>query len=340
MTPLLLGLAAYAAVFAAFGPRFIRAGASRLRAAPRLGLVLWTALPTSWIVAVLAVGLAATAHLSGGLGLAGLLHACLRAVRAILTVHHPADVPAAVALLGSLALLLRLGWTTARQVHHNRGRRTKHRREVRALMRTAQRCGQRFSIIDSTTLVAYCVPGRRSEIVLTTGVLRGLPRDQICAVVAHEQAHLRGRHHLYVTWGSILATAFPFVPLLRRAPHELARLVEWAADDQASARHGTHSVARALATMATGLPAPTGAAPRAALSATGSDVLDRVRRLVEPQPANPGSRWLTRTAITAPVLVLAAATAVLLPAATADPTPLCQGGQPPPQSSAQAGTAH
>lgn len=223
MTPLLLGLAAYAAVFAAFGPRFIRAGASRLRAAPRLGLVLWTALPTSWIVAVLAVGLAATAHLSGGLGLAGLLHACLRAVRAILTVHHPADVPAAVALLGSLALLLRLGWTTARQVHHNRGRRTKHRREVRALMRTAQRCGQRFSIIDSATLVAYCVPGRRSEIVLTTGVLRGLPRDQICAVVAHEQAHLRGRHHLYVTWGSILATAFPFVPLLRRAPHELAR---------------------------------------------------------------------------------------------------------------------
>ncbi|MBK0868760.1 M56 family metallopeptidase [Saccharopolyspora sp. HNM0986] len=329
MTPLLLGLSAYTVAFAVFGPRLMHACELRQRAAPRFGLVLWTALPTSWIIAVLAVGLAATAQLSGGLGLAGLLHACLRAVQVILGVHHPADVPAAVALLGSLTILLRLGGVATRQAHHDRKQRRTHQRGVCGPMRTAHRAGQRVSIVDSPTPAAYCVPGRRSAIVLTTGALWGLPPRQLDAVIAHEQAHLRGRHHLYVAWGSILAKAFPFIPLLRSAPHELARLVEWLADDYAGRRHGRHSVARAVATMATGVPSPTSPRPDAALTATGSDVLDRVRRLIEPHTTARGARWPVSTAITAPVLVLAAATAVLIPAATADPTPLCQDQQPP-----------
>lgn len=336
MTPLLLGLSAYAAVFALLGPRLLRACDRRQRAAPRVGIGLWIALPTSWIVAVLAVGFAATAQLSGGLGLAGLLHACLRAAQAIFGVQHPGDLPAALALCGSLTILLRLGTVTTRQVRHNRSQRKEHQRGVRNSTATAHRRGEQLSIVNSPTPAAYCVPGHRSTIVLTTGALRELPQQQLDAVIAHEQAHLRGKHHLFVAWGAILATAFPFIPLLRRAPRELGRLVEWLADDHASSHHGRRSVARALATMSAGLSSSASPRPESALMATGSDVLDRVRRLVEPPAPAGGPRWPVSTAITAPVLVLAAATAVLVPAVTADPTPLCQGQQASAPASNQA----
>lgn len=329
MTPLLLGLSAYAVAFALLGPRLLHACAHQQRAAPRFGLALWTALPTSWIVAVLAVGLAATAQLSGGLGLAGLLHACLRALQVILGVHHPDDAPAALALCGSLTILIRLGTVAYRQARHDHKQRKAHRRGVSSSMQTVHRGGRLISIVDSPTPAAYCVPGRRSAIVLTTGTLRELPARQVDAVITHEHAHLRGRHHLFVAWGTILATAFPFIPLLRSAPHELARLVEWLADDQAGRRHGRPLVARALATMAAGPHSSASPQPEAALTATGSNVLDRVRRLIEPQTKARGARWPASTAIMAPILVLTATTAVLLPAVTADPAPLCQGQQPP-----------
>lgn len=334
MTPLLLGLSAYVVAFALLGPRLLHACAHQQRTAPRFGLVLWTVLPTSWIVAVLAVGLAATAQLSGGLGLAGLLHACLRALQVILGVHHPGDVPAALALCGSLTILVRLGAVAARQARHNRKQRKAHRRNVCDSTKLVHSSGKLLAIVDSPTPAAYCVPGPSSAIVLTTGAVRKLPPQQLDAVIAHEHAHLRGRHHLFVAWGTILAKAFPFVPLLRSAPHELARLVEWLADDQAGRLHGKHSVAHALGTMATVNPSPT-RRPDTALTATGSDILDRVRRLVEPRTTARGARWPLRTVITAPILVLAAATAVLVPAATADPTPLCQGQQPPVATQAQ-----
>ena len=45
------------------------------------------------------------------------------------------------------------------------------------------------------------------------------------AVLAHEQAHLRGRHHLVLAAGRILRRAFPWVPAFRWAYEEVTRLV-------------------------------------------------------------------------------------------------------------------
>lgn len=322
MTSLLLGLSAYVAALAAFGPHLMHACRRWQRAAPRLGLVLWVALPTSWVVAMLSVGLAATAQLSGGLGLAGLLHACLRAVQVILGVHTLADAPAAIALTGSLIAILRLAAVAVRQAHQNRRKRKSHRRVVCTPAESMDHGGQRISVVDDSALAAYCVPGRNGAIVVTTGAVRELPPCELDAVIAHEQAHLRGRHHLCTAWASVLARAFPFVPLLRATPGEIARLVEWLADDHAGNRYGRGSVARALATMAT--PAPTLAGVHnTALPATGSDVLDRVRRLVSPPArSGPAHRGIT-AAMAVPALLFIAAAAVVLPAATADPTPLC-----------------
>ncbi len=322
MTPLLVGLAGYVVVFAVLGPRLLRGCERRQRVTPRSGLLLWTAVPTSWVAAVLAVGLAATAQLTGGLGLAALVHACLRAVLTMLDARQPENVPTAVALLGSFAIVVRLCWVAARQAYLDRRQRRAHHREVCRPAATAFVGGRRISILESPTPAAYCVPGRRQVIVLTTGALARLSAPELDAVLGHEHAHLRGRHHVVLAWGTILAAAFPFIPLLQRMPHELARLLEWLADDHASRRHGRHTVASALVTMAT---SATTYPPDAALTVTGSDVVDRVWRLLQPPSRERATRWPLTAAITAPVLAFATAAALLVPAVTADPTPLCQG---------------
>ena len=66
------------------------------------------------------------------------------------------------------------------------------------------------------------------------------------AVLAHERAHLRRRHHALLTWVDALATALPFFPLFRRAPAAVRELVELDADVAAVRACGPDVVRRAL----------------------------------------------------------------------------------------------
>ena len=63
-------------------------------------------------------------------------------------------------------------------------------------------------LIDDEHPAVYCLPGRR-RIVMTTGALRCLDARQLEAVLAHERAHLSGRHHLVLTFANALKDAFP-----------------------------------------------------------------------------------------------------------------------------------
>lgn len=73
-------------------------------------------------------------------------------------------------------------------------------------------------VLDTPQPAVYCVPGRPATIVLTTGALAVLDEPQLLAVLAHEHAHLAGRHHLLVTLGKAARAAFPGVPLFARGP--------------------------------------------------------------------------------------------------------------------------
>ncbi|MEV5540258.1 M56 family metallopeptidase [Saccharopolyspora shandongensis] len=325
MTPLLIGLFAYTAALAAWGPRLMRACRRWQSAAPRLGLILWTTLATSWVVSMISAGLAAMAQLSGGLGLAGLLHACLRALLAIIGVRDLADAPAAIALLGSVLVIVRLFAVAAHHARQTRRHRKLHRHALLSSSGTIVRNGIRVVVVETEQLAAYCVPGRGSTVVFTTGALSRLVPAERDAVLAHEIAHLRGKHHLVVGWAAILARAFPFVPLLKAASQEIARLAEWIADDQAGRRHGNRAVARALTVMATSNRKSTIRVPKTALAAVGSGVPERVRRLVQPRAAVRSACWRIVAALTLPLLALVVAAAVLVPCATADPTPICTG---------------
>ncbi|MGP4050465.1 M56 family metallopeptidase [Streptomyces sp. 2A115] len=128
-------------------------------------------------------------------------------------------------------------------------------------------------VLEHTTPAAYCVPTKGGRVVLTSGALRRLPPGTVAAVVAHEQAHLRGRHHLMAALAASLAGAFPYVPLFRLAGAAMAGLVELAADDHASRRCRRESVARALSVL---VAMPLGAG---ALQAGAEGASERIRRL-------------------------------------------------------------
>jgi Zn-dependent protease with chaperone function len=116
-------------------------------------------------------------------------------------------------------------------------------------------------------------------------------------VLAHERAHLAGRHHLLIALTRGLAASFPAVPLFTRGPDEVARLAEMCADDAAARRSGRRTLLTALLAMGTGSAVPAAALARTALAgtanpsaansstalgATACAVADRVQRLLEP----------------------------------------------------------
>ena len=103
---------------------------------------------------------------------------------------------------------------------------------------------------------AYCVPGRPAPIVVTSGALAVLDAPQLTAVLAHERAHLAGRHHRHRT-DPRPDRGFPAVPLFTRGAAEVARLTEMCADDAAARREGRAPLAAALLAIASGAAVPT-----------------------------------------------------------------------------------
>ena len=89
-------------------------------------------------------------------------------------------------------------------------------------------------------------PARPGTIVVTEGLRRHLSPDGVAAVLAHERAHLRGRHHLITAWAEVLSVAFPFVGLFRAASPALREQVEVAADIAAVRSSGRDALRAAL----------------------------------------------------------------------------------------------
>ncbi len=124
--------------------------------------------------------------------------------------------------------------------------------------------------------LAFSIAGRRPVIVATSALRSALPAAAVDAVLAHERAHLSGRHHVQVALADALAAAIPGVPLFRLAPARIRRLVEFAADTAAARRHGHAAVAHALGVIGNHDVAP------GSLAMMGGDLNARLVRLGEP----------------------------------------------------------
>ncbi len=180
------------------------------------------------------------------------------------------------ALIAALLLALRLvGVLVAITVRTLRARR--RHRDLLDVLGTPWPAAPGARVLDHPVPVAYCLPGLRSRLVLSVGVLDALDPAGVRAVLAHERAHLRERHDLvvlpFVAWG---ATA-PFVQGMVCAQVAVAALIEMRADDVAADRERPAELVGALRTMG-------GAAPAAALSSFTTALDRRLARITDPPP--------------------------------------------------------
>jgi Zn-dependent protease with chaperone function len=261
---------------------------------PRLAISLWLVLPVSWVAAVVLAILAAASPFplawpgprtgeSGGL-LAG----------------PPVPGGRAIAVAGLLlaaAVVLRAAGCLALELHRGRRGRRGHAALVAATGRPGPEPG--VAIVDQDAPVVYCLSRGRNQIVISAGALAALTPRQIRAVLAHERAHLRGRHHMLLALATALARAFPYVPLLGQAQPQLGVLAEMAADDDAIRCHRRDDLAAALVVLA-----GVGARP-AALTVGGPAAVARIHRMLNPPHTRAGAARL------------AAIAGLLLPAAVA-----------------------
>lgn len=309
-------LIGYAVVLGALGPVWLRR-ASWVGRAPRLGIWAWQALTATVIASVALAGLVVavpTVPVSGNL--AEMLQACVMALQEQYAAPGGAAVAASGTVLG-LVLLGRIAWCAAAALVRARRERTRHA-ELLALV-GSHRPELGITVLDDGRPAAYCLPGQGHRIVLTTAALAALEPRALEAVIAHERAHIRQRHHLVLAFAEALERSFPRVGVFRTAASETRRLVEMAADDEATARSGALTLAGALVDLA-------GAgAPAAALAASGGHVAGRVRRLLGPQqPVHRALVWagaLMTAAVLALPFLLAAEPAVAATGMNACPLP-------------------
>ncbi|WP_346772947.1 M56 family metallopeptidase [Rhodococcus sp. 14C212] len=99
--------------------------------------------------------------------------------------------------------------------------------------------------LRENSCAAYSIGGRNGAVVASEGLSVLAPRERH-AVLAHEYAHIRGRHHVLVMFGAALAAALPFVPLCRQGAIWVRVLVELAADRRAAQACGHDAVRDAL----------------------------------------------------------------------------------------------
>ncbi|MGW5875297.1 M56 family metallopeptidase [Nocardiopsis terrae] len=276
-------VAALAAVvlWSVTGPRALRALHRGLGATARTMLTLWTLATATWLLACAAL-LATLATGVMGPGVKALVAACSDLFQAVQ--QNGAQHGLAVAgLLGAVGPA-RLTWTAVRRRRDRAARRGEYARALAAGGRRRALHLERVRLLESPEPAAYCVPGRGFGIVVTMGAVDRLTGPELRAVLAHERAHLNGRHHLLVAWARLLDSAFPGVPLLRAAAGEVPELVEWTADDRAAEEVGPYALAHAL-----GIMAASGAdGPEPALSASGACPVRRVRRQVRPAEPTAG----------------------------------------------------
>ncbi|WP_377272485.1 M56 family metallopeptidase [Peterkaempfera sp. SMS 1(5)a] len=250
----LLGLMLLCLLLATAMPRLlVRAGWAERE--PVLALGLWQCL----VVSVL---------LCCGLGLTLAACAAVPAVRELLFSGAPHEVVQAYGFAGTerwgaaAAVLLAYGalhtaFALAREVRLARASRSRRQAELALLAPELppgaeeyegdrDRARERLVVLEDVQPEAWSLPGPTARLVVTTGALRRLSDRELAAVLDHERGHVRARHHWLLQSAEALAAGFPGVAVFGAFRDEVGRLVELAADDAASRRHGRLATALAL----------------------------------------------------------------------------------------------
>ncbi|MCZ0731850.1 MULTISPECIES: M56 family metallopeptidase [Mycobacteriaceae] len=271
-----LCLLVYGAALVWMGPRLL-SWLSRGGGAPRLSVVLW----------LVTIVIAIAAWLVGAVGMlaevfgphpAGPLRYCMDALLALNHLGwagHVAIIVACAAALIATSVVARRSLVAVRRFWR---RSREHAHAAHILGSPSTHPG--VVVLQERSAAAYCVVGRPDAIVVTSAAMSTLNEAELAAVLAHERAHLAGRHPQLMMALRALATSMPRFPLLPNAVAVVGRLLEMCADDTAARRHGRETVLDGLIALA--------GAPRTAdgaLGAADTAVLARAERLAVPAVA-------------------------------------------------------
>jgi len=300
-------LVAYAVCVGTLGARMLGRAKWTARA-PLLAMVTYLAAGWSVVAALGLAGLTLAVHTTAlGGGLSHLIGACVLRLRATYATPGGAMV-AGLGLTLAGAVVARTALSAMTHLRAAGRQALQHAQTARLVGRPEPALGA--TLIDHPQPAAYCVAGRHPTVVLTTGAVQALDADQLAAVLAHERAHLTGRHHRLIAMARIGRQVLPFVPLMRDADAQVARLAEMHADDAATRTCEPAPLATALVILAAG------ASPAPALAAAATDAVQRIQRMLGPaEPLGRTRRRLLRT--TAAALALAPVLLALAPAVLA-----------------------
>jgi hypothetical protein len=158
---------------------------------------------------------------------------------------YPRANAAAVVVLVLAALglfvVLRLIWAAVAEVRAQR-------RFSREIAGRGPRPYGSVMLVDEAQPQAFCAGFLRPRVFLSTGTLRHLGRDELGAVLAHEEHHRARRDPLRIAVARAFGHAFFFLPVLRRLSDRYCAMAELAADDAAVrvSRGGGATLASAL----------------------------------------------------------------------------------------------
>jgi Zn-dependent protease with chaperone function len=300
-------LVAYAVCIGTLGARML--GRARWTArAPLLAMITYLAAGWSVVAALGLAGLTLAVHTTAlGGGLSHLIGACVLRLRATYATPGGAVV-AGFGLTLAGAVVARTALTATTHLRAAGRQALQHAQTAQLVGHPEPALGA--TLVDHPEPAAYCVAGRHPTVVLTTGAVQALNADQLAAVLAHERAHLTGRHHRLIAMARIGRQVLPFVPLMRDADAQVARLAEMHADDAATRTCEPAPLATALVILAAG------PSPAPALAAAATDAVQRIQRMLRPaEPLGRTRRRLLRT--TAAALALAPVLLALAPAVLA-----------------------
>jgi Zn-dependent protease with chaperone function len=113
--------------------------------------------------------------------------------------------------------------------------------------------------VDVVTLpcaerVAYAVPGRPAQVVVSDGLLAGLDPDETEAVLRHERAHLHHRHHDALALAADIEMRLGWFPPARASAAVLRLAIErWADEDAGAASAAARPAVRTALLKTVGL---------------------------------------------------------------------------------------
>lgn len=251
----LLGLVALIGAvigFGIFGASLIRQAAPALMRAPRLAVLTLMSTLGIWLAAVMAIGPMLAWLVSGPNQFmpGASAQVCQRCLEAASPLQPGAAIdtiiPVILLLLAPFLLFILLLIT---------GSWLRHRRQntLRTLSKSlpcdthrTTVAGHNVLVLPSPSPIAFALPKRRCGIVISPVLLELLNEQELRAVLAHEAAHLKQRHHLILALLHGVIVPLRWIPLVSAIAEAVPHYLEMAADNAARAEVGTPALASAL----------------------------------------------------------------------------------------------